>query len=386
MEIAKRLRLAREAAGFRQSDAADRIGVARTTIVAIEAGQRRILSSELTKLARLYGTTANGLLRREAVHVDLAPRFRKLTRSSDGAVQEAVRLLCQVASAETELENLLGISRARNYPPERPILPGDVQAQAEQDAVELRQRLGLGNAPVSDLISLLELEFGVRIYILRLDPRVSGLYAYDEALGPCILLNASHPRSRRVQSAAHECGHFVSTRRSPEILRTDSEESSREERYAASFGRAFLMPARAVKHKFQEVTAGAHLLSRKHVIVLAHFFGVSREAAVRRLEELGLVKAGTWDWFQENGGITDQQERQVLGDLATARAGELEGDRATNLRLNLLAAEAHKQELLSEGQLSLLMCIDRVELRSILDSLEIDEDGTSAVRELPHRP
>ncbi|MGA2640517.1 MAG: ImmA/IrrE family metallo-endopeptidase [Spirochaetia bacterium] len=295
-------------------------------------------------------------------------------------------MLCQVASAETELENLLGISRARNYPPERPILPGDVQAQAEQDAVELRQRLGLGNAPVSDLISLLELEFGVRIYILRLDPRVSGLYAYDEALGPCILLNASHPRSRRVQSAAHECGHFVSTRRSPEILRTDSEESSREERYAASFGRAFLMPARAVKHKFQEVTAGAHLLSRKHVIVLAHFFGVSREAAVRRLEELGLVKAGTWDWFQENGGITDQQERQVLGDLATARAGELEGDRATNLRLNLLAAEAHKQELLSEGQLSLLMCIDRVELRSILDSLEIDEDGTSAVRELPHRP
>ena len=93
-----------------------------------------------------------------------------------------------------------------------------MRAQAEQDALELRQRLGLGISPVPDIVTLLELELGVRVYIRRFDGRISGLFAYDEALGPCMLLNANHPKDRRTQSAAHECGHLVSTRREPEIL------------------------------------------------------------------------------------------------------------------------------------------------------------------------
>ena len=134
------------------------------------------------------------------------------------------------------------------------------------------------------------MEVGVRVYVRRVDGRISGLFAYDEELGPCILLNANHPRERRTQSAAHECGHLVSTRSEPEVLHTDEAISSREERYADAFGRAFLTPPRAVMQKFQEVTAGSDRLTRRHVIVLAHFFGVSREAMVRRVEELGLVK------------------------------------------------------------------------------------------------
>lgn len=370
-DVGERLRISREAAGITQVDAAAAVDVARTTLVAIEKGQRRVRMSEMLRLARLYGTTVNALLRQEAVHVDLAPRFRKLADSSDAAASGAVQLMSDLARAEVELENLLGVRRVRNYPLERPILRGDVRAQAEQDALELRQRLGLGISPVPDIITLLELELGVRVYIRRLDGRISGLFAYDEALGPCMLLNANHPRDRRAQSAAHECGHLVSTRREPEILHKDEPETSREERYANAFGRAFLTPARAVMQKFQEVTAGSDRLTRRHVIVLAYFFGVSREAMVRRLEELGLVKPGTWDWFQANGGITDEQERQVLGDLSAPDAHKTEADRPTTLRLNLLAAEAYRQELLSEGQLARLLHVDRVELREMLDGLEM---------------
>ena len=104
----------------------------------------------------------------------------------------------------------------------------------------------------------------------------------------------------------------------------------------------------------------------------------SMEAIVRRLEELGLAKAGTWDWFQANGGITDEHVRQVLGDLAVPDPQKAEADYPTTLRLNLLAAEAYRQELMSEGQLARLLCLDRVELRGILDSQEsegIEADG-----------
>lgn len=381
-DVGERLRIAREAANVTQAAAALAIGVARTTIVAIEQGERRVRMNELQKLAKLYRTSVNALLRQEAVHVDLAPRFRKLEGNYDGAAA-AVELLADLAKAEVELENLLGIQRVRNYPPERPILKGDVKAQAEQDAAELRQRLGLGSGPISNIVTLLEMDLGVRIYVRRFDGRISGLFAYDEALGACMLLNANHPHDRRVQTAGHETGHFVSTRRQPEILHQHEEENSREERYANAFARAFLTPARGVMQKFEDVTAGSDRLTRRHVIVLAHFYGVSREAMVRRLEELGSVKPGTWDWFQSNGGITDEQARQVLGDLSTPDAFKADADRPTTLRLNMLAAEAERQGLLSEGQLARLLQLDRVELREILNNHELEgSEGDGVINRL----
>jgi Zn-dependent peptidase ImmA (M78 family)/DNA-binding XRE family transcriptional regulator len=374
-QIGERLRISREAAGVTQATAASAIEVARTTIVAMEQGQRRIKIEELQKLARLYGTSVNALFRREAVHVELLPRFRKLVGHGDDAIATATQLLADLARSEIELENLLGIERARNYPPERPILPGDVTRQAELDALELRQRIGLGVGPIQDIISLLEFEFGVRVYIRRFDGRISGLFAYEEPIGACILLNANHPRERRTQTAAHETGHLVATRRQPEVLQEALVARSAEERYADAFGRAFLMPARGVAEKFREITAGASRLTRRHVIVLAHTFGTSREAAVRRLEELRLTKAGTWDWFQANGGITDEQVRQVLGDLIVPDAQKVEADRPMTLRLNILAGEVARRGLLSEGQLARLLRLNRVELRELLDDLAVEESA-----------
>jgi Zn-dependent peptidase ImmA (M78 family) len=290
----------------------------------------------------------------------------------DDAVERAAQLLSELAKAEVELENLLGVKRVRNYPPERPILPGDVRAQAEQNAFELRQWLGLGLSPITDIVTLMEMELGIRVYVRRIDGRISGLFAYDDSLGACILLNANHPRERRTLTAAHEIAHLVSTRRQAEILEGDPRSKSREERYATAFAHALLMPARAVMQKFKEVTVGSSKLTRRHVIILAHAFGVSREAIVRRLEELGLTKDGTWDWFQQNGGITDDQVRQVLGDLPRPDSHKTDADRPTTLRLALLAGEAWQRGLLTEGQLARMLHLDRIELRQMFDGLEIE--------------
>jgi Zn-dependent peptidase ImmA (M78 family)/DNA-binding XRE family transcriptional regulator len=382
-EIGERLRLAREAAHINQANAAVAINVARTTLVAIEKGERRVKIDELQKLASLYGSSVNGLLRQEAIHIDLQPRFRKLSKGSDARAGQAVKLMSDLAKAEVELENLLGVRRAANYPPERPILPGDVRVQAEQDATELRQWLGLGSSPIADIVTLLEMDVGARVYVRRIDSKISGVFAFDPALGPCILLNANHPRERRRQSAGHEIGHLVSTRRLPEILHLGETENSREERYANAFGRAFLAPSRAVVQKFQQVTAGADRLTRRHIILLSHFFGISREATVRRLEELRLTKPGTWDWFESNGKITDEQARQVLGDLIQPDDVKVEADRPTTIKINLLAAEAYRRGLLSEGQLARLLHLDRLELRGILGEYEIEGSDAHGAVELP---
>jgi len=56
VEAGERLRIAREGAKITQAAAASAIGVARTTIVAIEQGERRARINELQQLAKLYGT------------------------------------------------------------------------------------------------------------------------------------------------------------------------------------------------------------------------------------------------------------------------------------------------------------------------------------------
>jgi len=382
IEVGERLKLAREQAKVTQNDAARHLGMARTTLVAIEQGQRRVRLSEIQQFASLYKSSVNALLRREAVQVDMAPRFRKLAARVDTAAEEAAELLNALVRAEVELENLLGVKRPHQYPPERPILPGDVRVQAEQDAAELRQWLGLGLAPIADMTTLLELQLGARVFVRRLPSRISGLYAFDDVAGACILINANHPRERRTLTGAHEAGHFISTRRSPDVLDDNTPEGAREERYANAFARALLMPARAVNQKFQELTAGASHLSRRHVIVLAHMFNVSRETMVRRLEELGTARPGTWDWFVVNKGITDEQARSVLGTMVGDDREKADADRPMSLRISMLAEEAWRRGLLSEGQLSRLLHVDRVTVRALLDDFDIGEGELDAAPEL----
>lgn len=369
-QIGRRLRTVRESARLRQSDAAERIQVARTTLVAIEKGSRRVRSEEIQKLARLYGVSVNAILRREAVHLDLTPRFRKLPKSSEQAREDAAQLLNVLVSAEVELENVLGVPRKQQYPRERPIRPGDVAIQAEEDAQDLRSWFGLGSGPVLDMVPFLELQVGMRVYVRRMAGSISGLFAYTEATGACVLLNANHPMGRIAQTGAHELGHLLTSREEPELLVEQDASRSREEQYASAFARAFLTPRRAVRQRFEEITAGQSHLTRRHVILLAHAFAVSREAIVRRLEDLRLVRRGTWDWFQENGGITDAQSDEVIGRPPEAWWIRPATSGRVPQRLALLAREAWTRDLYSEGQLANLLYLGRVEVRELLDGAE----------------
>ena len=355
-------------------------------MVAIEKGERRIRIEELQPLANRYGVSVNALLRREAVHVDLIPRFRRLQESEEPEVAEAVRLMNDLVSAEVELEKTLGIDHGREYPPEKFIEPGQgVIAQAEAHADWLRAYLGLGPGPIADIFTLIQFSLGIRLFQKRLHSKVSGLFAYDPQVGATMLLNANHRWDRRVQSAAHELGHFIGTRQMPEVLEKNERFRSREERYADAFGRAFLTPAREVMRRFKQLTEADTHVKRSHIILMAHHFGVSREAMVRRLEELGSVRKGTWEWFKDRGGITDADAERVLGTAYNRYdAAKDEADQLVPPRMGLMAYQAWSRELLSEGQLSKLLKLSRIELRQYLHTLEQEEGEADDLLKLPH--
>ncbi|MCW5939184.1 MAG: ImmA/IrrE family metallo-endopeptidase [Fimbriimonadaceae bacterium] len=376
IELGERLRVARDRAKVTQAEAAQLIGAVRTTLIAIEKGERKVRLEELQKLAARYGLSVNALLRRESVHLDLVPQFRKQLKADADEVESASQLLNVLVAAECELENALGVVRHRNYPPERPLLPGDVTQQADHDATEHRRWLGLGMGPISDVVGLLESELGVRVYVRPLASNISGLFAFSEVAGACVLLNANQP-SRLPMTAAHEWGHLASNRRNPSVVSIGDRFTSRDDKYANAFAAALLMPAITVKQRFVELTAGQRDLTRRHVILLAANFFVSREAMVRRLEQLGLVREGAWSWFQDNGGITDEQAREVIGNDATKHLVAVRSAGLLPHRLALLVREAAKGELYSEGQLARLLQLDRQEIRQVLDGLDTEVSEAS---------
>ncbi len=373
-KLGDRLRVARSTAGLTQEDAASQLKVARTTLIAIEQGQRRVRPDELRALANAYRVSINDLLRVSAIHLDFAAKFRRVTGNAprSTASEDAVRLLNRLAASMVELEGRLNQQLHFHYPPEKKIYAGDIEQQAEDIALDLRHRLGIGLSPITDIVALVELELGVRIFLRPIDSSVSGLFAYDSAVGPCMLINSKHSPERQTQTVAHETGHFLVTRTSPDIIDESPHENSREEKFVSFFALSFLMPAAAVRRRFRDMSATSERFSPRHLILMAHALKVSVEAMCRRLEGLKLLPEGTFDSLKDRG-FAVEAAKKIIGEQGSVNLIN------TPPRLILMAVEAYKQQLFSEGQLCEMLAMDRVELRGYLDALggsELDESIT----------
>ena len=62
VEVARRLRSARETLGLTQEDVASALGIPRTSVIAMEAGKRNVTALEIRRLARLYRREVSWLL------------------------------------------------------------------------------------------------------------------------------------------------------------------------------------------------------------------------------------------------------------------------------------------------------------------------------------
>jgi Zn-dependent peptidase ImmA (M78 family)/DNA-binding XRE family transcriptional regulator len=359
--LGERLRRARSNANLTQDAVAGQLEIARTTLVAIERGQRRVKPEELVAFARLYGISIGRLTAPNAIHVDLTAKFRRVEgREVDPDVTGAVALLNRLASGATELERAVGAELRQDYPPPVRIRTHGLYQQAEDAAVALRNRLGVGLGPIGDLFSLFELDLGLRVFLRALPHHISGLYAFDPAVGACVLINAHHHRKRRLQSLAHEGGHFVSDRAHADVLEDGEVPLSVEERFARRFGPALLMPASAVRGRFDQIVNMEQAFSLRQLVLLAHQFGVATEAMARRLEELDLLPDGTWQSIKDRK-FDSNFEREVLGDPGPELTPPL-----IPTRLAYLASVAAERGVLSEGQLCELLVVDRLQLRECL--------------------
>ncbi len=381
-ELGRRLQEARKARGLTQQDAASHLGVARTTITALEKGERRIQPSELARLATLYARSIGELLRRGEPIEAFSVQLRAVLAPNapvDTEVEPHTWDFQQLCENYLELEHLSGAALSQRYPAQYQIggiAPEDV---AEDVAVAERNRLGLGDGPVLNLRDLLENDVGLRIFYMDLPSRVSAMFAYTERLGGCIAVNRKHPEERRRMSMGHDYGHFLTNRYRPEITFLGRYQRQPEhERFAETFARAFLMPAAGLSRRFNELQRSRKGgVTAADLCILAYSYFVSVEALALRLEEIRLLPAGTWDRLKQAGFKV--REAQALLQLRPRPSADQKFPR----RYLYLAIEAYERADLSEGQLARFLRADRIEARRLASELANDtvvsDDGTVGV-------
>ncbi len=387
--IGERLRNARRARGLRQEQVADALGYARTTVVAIEKGERRVTEQELVEFAKHYGRSLSEFVSVQANTQPLVPQFRAaFAASRPGAPLDEGEFLKVAETLETltndflELERLCGMERAKDATPiykleesyNHPIELG------EEVSVEERGRLGLGDAPSSNLRALLEEAVGLRIFYYEMPQLISGVFACNDVVGGCVGINSLHPVPRGNFSLAHEYAHFLTTRYQADVaLEAGRWMRSPTEQFADSFAANFLMPRSGVIRRFSELKdarEGEKNVRIADLVHLSHYFGVSVQAMCLRLEDLRRLPSGTWDRLKARGFKPDRA-RAVLGLVPHANYRQM-----LPQRYLILAKRAYDAGLLSEGQLARKLRTDRVTARMMLEKLETlidDKTGSGYV-------
>lgn len=377
--LGERLQSVRKARGLTQQEIADRLQIARTTLAAIEKGERLIRPAELIALAQLYQESVHRLLRQDVTpsNGELFVQFRSaFSQTENHDTEQAIIEFQKLCEDYLFLEHITVSAFSPKYPAIYELGMLDPIRRAEDIASAERNRLGLGDGNIANLRKILENEVGLRVFGMPLPSRIAGLFAFTEQLGACIAVNTKHPKDRQLLTLLHEYGHFLTSRTKADavILQAIARKPATE-RFADAFARFFLMPAAGLQRRFHELkTQREGKVTPADLLTLADLYTVSFQALLFRLEELKLLPSGTWERLKQRG-FQVRKAQDILG--IESKTGE--DHFVLPYRYRALAVTAFKKEDLSEGQLARLLRTDRVSARTIVDTFidrdNIDDEG-----------
>lgn len=381
--LALRLRAAREARGLTQAQAAAELGVSRPLLIAIEKGTRQASPQELTRLAEIYRTTVSELLRPAPPPTAIGARFRAVMpadQNDGGELSLAVDELQRRADDYLDLLRITASEPPGRPEPVRAIRMADSR-RAEDLAIEERNRLGLGDGPVRPLREVLEIEVGLRVFLLPLPSRIAGLFVIAEPLGGCMAVNSRHPSERRRWTMAHEYAHYLANRDRAEVTRLAYQRQPESEYFADAFAASFLMPRSGLSRRFHELKrTSSDRITPAMLVQLAHAYGVSLQALSDRLEELGLIPAGTWERLRERN-FQPRMAARMLGLEQPDQASD-----ALPLHYRLLAAQLYADGEITETQLARYLRTDIVGARrayaELTETADVASDGSPQILDL----
>lgn len=364
--LGQRIAEFRKARGVTQQEVAALLACSRPTYIAMEKGERPAKPDEIVKVAAFFGRPVHELVRPTEPVVQLQPHLRAVASRMKGADEEALQAaideLQRLAEDYCELERINAAPLRLNYPSEISLTARIDPAQmAESIALDERRRLGLGDQPIIELRSLLEWQVGLRIFYWDLPSAVAGMYAYTAELGCCILVNRKHPPERRRVTMLHEYGHLLVDRYKPGIDYLNvSGRRPANERFADALAVCFLMPATSVRQHFHDIVRTTGDFRVADLRRLSHFYFVSVEAMALRLEQLGLITKGSWQFLKESK-FAARRAAEILGLRPQPADGRVFPERYL-----FLAAAAYERGDLGDSDLSHYLRCDIVTAREMV--------------------
>lgn len=279
------LRVARQAMGLSQGDAASMINIPQAMLSRYENALASPPADVLSKAAQIYDVPISFFEQTDIVlgaPLSVHPMWRK---KQSVTVKEMDKIIAEINIRILQIRRMLG---GVEFVPEGSIPKFDIEEygdDVEHVAALVRAHWMVPKGPIQNLTEIVERAGAMVIYSSMGGSSVSGVTVHVPGLLPVIFLNYDQPTDRARFTMAHELGHLV-MHRFPNLSM---------EKQANSFASALLMPAEDVQSAFR-----GQRIDLNRLAALKPEWKVSMQALLYRAQSLGLIpeKQAAYLWRQ----------------------------------------------------------------------------------------
>lgn len=293
----ERLKSARKISGLSMAALAEKAGqtVTKQAISKYEKGQMNPGGDALVALSRALGVKSEYFFRSQKVSL-AELEFRKKSRLARKDEERIKYRTLDFLERYLEIEDVLSDKAVFKNPLSEPDI--SMAEDAEKAALEVRRKWKLGEAPISNLMELLE-DKRIRIHEIETDENFNGIAAWTEDI-PVIAVRLQDDLLRKRFTISHELGH---------ILLNIHERNDRKarEKLCHIFAGAFLVPEKVIKTELGEKRSKIALWELKKI---KGIYGISIQAIMARARHLEIVSEYTYRNFcitvRKQGWKTDE--------------------------------------------------------------------------------
>ncbi|KIL31286.1 MULTISPECIES: ImmA/IrrE family metallo-endopeptidase [Bacillus] len=172
-------------------------------------------------------------------------------------------------------------------------------ALAKSRSNELRNSMGLGDEPISNIFKLLESK-GVFLFKRPFKGKASAMFMKSKD-AHLVIINSNKTLGHQIFSAAHELSHYLyDTHVMGGVCAVNKFNQDMEiEKLADLFASHFLMPEDGIlKHVIKRTNNGSRNLDYTDIIYLQQYFNVSWSAMLNRVCNLGHITKQEYDYYK----------------------------------------------------------------------------------------
>lgn len=275
--FAQRLLMARTMKGWSMQDLANRLEgtMSKSAIAKYENGQRVPGKEKLIALCQVLEVKLDFFSRQKSVRLE--PSFRKLDKLPKQKQEEIVERTRDYLERYLETEELTASEQL--FKNKIKSFVCDSLDKAESAAELFRQKMKLGDNPLSNIIEQLE-DWGIKVFHEELGTdSISGMSSWQNSRESIIVINKSQNIDRQRFTALHEVAHGV-------LNLSDNLSDREKEKICDRFAGAMLIPASKLIAELGQKRSRIHL---KELELIKLQYGISVQALLYRAKELGII-------------------------------------------------------------------------------------------------